>query len=197
MQGYAPLDQYLMGFRAPEEVPPTFLVEGASVFLTLPRSGVSFNGVRRDVTVSDIIEAEGKRHPDHTVSQRKFRFGFVLIARADDREYSLQLAQIEAYRDEFERYYSKAASERASAETAQKRSVRVSIFPAAGVRVGASAKGSISIAAPAESALTFLLRPQNGSVDVPGSVVIPAGATTALFDIAGKRRDVEEISIEP
>ena len=75
VQGYAPLDQYLMGLRAPEEVSPTFLVESASVFnQSLPRSGVSFNGVRRDVSVSDIIEAEGKRRPDHTVSQRKFRF---------------------------------------------------------------------------------------------------------------------------
>src|SRR5262249_20511776 len=81
VEGYSPLDQYLMGFRTPDEVPPQFLVTGPdrSFATRLPRVGVSFDGQRRDVSAAEIIAAEGRRTPDSTVSQRRFRFAFILI----------------------------------------------------------------------------------------------------------------------
>jgi hypothetical protein len=65
VEGYSPLDQYLMGFRTAEEVAPPFLVTGPSrSFATrLPQVGVSFDGQRRDITAADIIAAEGRRTP--------------------------------------------------------------------------------------------------------------------------------------
>src|SRR5262249_3953466 len=73
--------QYLMGFRTPDEVPPPFLVTGPgrSFATRLPQVGVSFDGQRRDVSAAEIIAAEGRRTPDSTVSQRRFRFAFILI----------------------------------------------------------------------------------------------------------------------
>jgi hypothetical protein len=46
-----------------------------------PLKGVSFNGQRRDIDVSEIIAAEGRRSPDHTVAQRTFRMAVVLVVR--------------------------------------------------------------------------------------------------------------------
>ncbi|MEP7365493.1 MAG: hypothetical protein ABI972_19745, partial [Acidobacteriota bacterium] len=81
VEGYAPLDQYLMGFRDPSEVPNTFYVTSASIGSNdrPPQSGVSFNGIRRDVSVNDIVALYGPRRPNASMAQRRFRFGFILI----------------------------------------------------------------------------------------------------------------------
>ena len=82
-EGYPPLDQYLMGLRAPAEVPPRFPVRiPVSDRECGPQIGVSFNGHRRDIRVEEFIDAEGRRTPDHTVSQRRFRFAFLLVTQA-------------------------------------------------------------------------------------------------------------------
>ena len=197
VQGYSPLDQYFMGLRAPAEVPPTFLVENASISpLTGPRSGISFSGTRRDVTVDELIQAEGPRRPDYTVSQRKFRFAFVLITAQGSQPTQEQLAQVDKYRDEFEKFYRSSASDRASAETGLAKSLRVSLFPAAGVRVGSVTRATISTASALTAPLAILLRTRNGVAEAPASVTIPAGAASVAFDITGTRRGVEEISVE-
>jgi uncharacterized protein (TIGR03437 family) len=55
----------------------------------------------------------------------------------------------------------------------------------------------VAIEEPAATPLTVLLRPQNGSVETPASVVIPAGQTEAKFEFAGRRAGVEELMVEP
>ena len=82
VEGYAPLDQYLMGFRAPDEVPPTFYVANSGIFTRLPQVGVEFSGERRDIRIEEVIASEGRRTPDSTVAQRQFRFALILIVRA-------------------------------------------------------------------------------------------------------------------
>jgi hypothetical protein len=68
VQGFAPLDQYLMGWRRPEDVPDTFLVTGAPAFLQQlhPLRGYSFDGQRRDVSISEMVQTMGRRTPDST-----------------------------------------------------------------------------------------------------------------------------------
>ena len=199
VEGYSPLDQYLMGFRAPEEVAPTFLVTGASrSFAFNPgQTGVSFDGQRRDVNVADIIAAEGRRTPDSTVSQRRFRFAFVLIVRQGSTPPQADTDQIETYRRQFENYYGHAASDRASADTSLRLSLRLSTFPASGVLAGQSAGGSISIQKPAAAPLTIVLRTQTGAAAVDPSVTILAGATSARFTVTGVRGGVDELSAQP
>jgi len=75
-EGYAPLDQYLMGFRAPMST-PTFLVRFAHVSSEpSPQVGGAFDGNRRNIAIQDLIDAVGRRTPDSTVSQRRFHSHF-------------------------------------------------------------------------------------------------------------------------
>lgn len=198
VEGFSALDQYLMGLRAPEEVPDTFLVTNArGTVLRLPRVGATFDGNRRDIRIDEIVAAEGRRTPDHTVAQRRFRFAFALITAAGTEPTAAQIGQLEMWRERFEQFYNKATSGRGYADTSLKRSLRVSTWPAAGVRVGGTANGTVTLESPAASTLTVLLRAQNGNVQLPASVTVPAGATQASFSIAGLRQGTDEIVAEP
>jgi hypothetical protein len=198
VQAYSPLDQYLMGFRAPEEVAPAFLVNGSGVFASrLPQVGVSFNGQRQDIGVEDIIAAEGRRTPDSTVSQRRFRFAFILIAPQGAAPSAADLNQIDSYRQQFEAYYAQAASGRAAADTALRLSLRLSTFPAAGVFAGGAITATLSIQKPAPTPLTITLTTRTGAAKVDPSVTIPAGATSVTFHLAGVRAGVDEIVAQP
>jgi uncharacterized protein (TIGR03437 family) len=199
VEGYSPLDQYLMGFRAPDEVPPTFLVNGAGRAFSqrIGQTGVSFDGQRRDVSVADIIAAEGRRTPDSTVSQRRFRFAFILIVRQGTTPPQASLDQIDTYRRQFESYYGRATLDRATADTALRMSLRLSTFPAAGVIAGRSITATVSIQKPAAAPLSIALKSQTGGTGMGSSVTIPAGATSASFTLAGVRAGVDEISAQP
>lgn len=198
VQGFSPVDQYLMGLRPPEEVGPTFLVAGTTrAFATRsPLTGVRFDGQRRDVSVEEIVASEGRRTPDSTVSQRRFRFAFVLIVRQGSTPAQSDIDQIDTYRREFESYFRRAASDRASADASLKMSLRLSIFPAAGVIAGRSMAASVSIQKPAVLPVTIALRTLNGAGRVDPSVTIPAGATSATFTVTGMRGGVDEILAE-
>ncbi|MBM3744650.1 MAG: hypothetical protein FJW34_02500 [Acidobacteria bacterium] len=197
-EGFSPLDQYLMGFRAPEEVPGSFLVTGASVSRERhPQLGVSFHGERRDVALEEVVRAEGRRTPDHTVAQRRFRFAFILITRAGEEPPTADLQKIDTFRREFQTYYRKATGERAFAETALRRALRLSTFPAAGVLAGGSMPAAVELERPAQANLTVDLRSLNGFTSVPAWVIIPAGSTRAGFTIAGLRTGVDELVATP
>jgi hypothetical protein len=194
VQEYSPLDQYLMGFRAPEEVAPAFLVNGSGVFASrLPQVGITFNGQRQDIGVQDIIAAEGRRTPDSTVSQRRFRFAFILIVPQGSAPTQASLNQLDLYRLQFEQYYGQAASGRAAADTALRLSLRLSTFPAVGLFAGSTITASLSIQKPAPAPLTITLTTQSGAASVDPSVTIPAGATSVNFNLKGVHEGVDEI----
>lgn len=199
VEGFAPLDQYLMGFRPPQEVPDTFLVvnpRGANT-TGQPRLGVSFNGERRDIRIDEIIQAEGRRIPDHTVSQRRFRFAFIVVTANGSEPSTADLEQVETYRREFEAFFQKAASGNAFADTTLKRSLRVSTFPASGVIEGGTATATVAIEQPASAPLTVLLRSVSGAIEPPASITIPAGATQAQFTYRGRREGTDDLIAEP
>ncbi len=203
VEGFSPLDQYLMGLRAPEEVTPPhelFVVTGASINRTsssLPEPGVSFNGTRRDISIQEIIQAEGRRTPDHTVSQRRFRFAFILVTARGNQPSQPELDKLERFRQEFETFYRRATSDRAWADTTLKRSLKLSVFPAAGTLAGVRRSVTLSIEKPAATALAVALRTTGGLVQTPASVTIPAGATSATFSITGMAPGVDELTATP
>ena len=197
-EGFSPLDQYLMGLRAPEEVPGSFLVTSASVSpLRHPQVGVSFDGQRRDIAVEEIIRAEGRRTPDHTVAQRHFRFAFILLSPSGTEPSAAELQKLETFRREFETYFHQATSQRASADATLRRALRVSLFPAAGALAGSAMTASVALERPAEANLTVYLRALNGYAGVPAAVTIPAGATQASFTVTGLRAGVDELVATP
>jgi hypothetical protein len=200
VQGYAPLDQYLMGFRAPEEVPPTFLVTASPQVFSGSRSpqiGVSFDGKRRDITVQELIDAVGRRMPDSTVSQRRFRFAFLLIVPAASQTSAAQIAQIDTYRGLFEGFYERAASDRAHAETTLKRALHLSAFPAAGVLDGGMIAATLALDAPTDTPLNVLLSSDSGAISLPSYVTIAAGSSEATFYMLGLRSGVDTVTARP
>ncbi len=202
VEWYSPLDQYLMGFRAAEEVEAAqqmFLVTGvpASFKSRHPQSGVGFDGQRRDIRIEELIAAVGRRTPDYTVAQRRFRFAFILVIREGSQPSEAELAQLEAYRSGFEVFYQQAASNRAYADAALRRSLTLSIAPAAGVMAGQSVTATVSIDKPAEAPLTVSLEAQTGAANTAEVVTIASGATSASFAVTGVREGVDEISAVP
>ena len=193
---YSPLDQYLMGFRAPGEVPPTFLVTGSMTgkATMFPGVGFGFDGMRQDISVNDIIQAVGRRTPDNTVAQRHFRMAFVLIVKAGTNPSQQDVARLESYRSQFEPFYAAAAGGRASVDTTLRHALSLSVAPAAGVVAGESGKASLSIQQRATSPVTVYLQTGSGTIAVPRSVVIPAGAALATFTIQGLAAGVDDLT---
>ena len=193
-EGYAPLDQYLMGMRAPAEVPPTFLVESATLgfFARPPQTGVRFDGLRRDIAVGELIEAEGRRTPDHTVAQRRFRFAFVLLVTPGTEPTPEQVAQVERYRAEFGPYYDRMTGGRGAAETTIREALAFSTQPAGGVVTGGTAEIRIEVARPGPVEVALVASP-GGLLWLPERVTIPAGATSALVRVTGANPGVADI----
>ena len=199
VEQYSPLDQYLMGFRAAGEVPPTFLVTGnpPGFSSTFPQVGITFNGGRRNIEVDELIQAEGRRTPDSTVAQRHFRMAFVLIVKAGSTPPAAELTQLEGYRSQFETFYSRATGGRAHMDAALRRALSLSVAPAAGVVAGGSMTATVSIQQPAVSALTVNLESGSGAIALPSFVVIPKGSTSVNVAINGLNPGVDDLTATP
>ena len=199
-QAYAPLDQYLMGFRDPSEVPAVFLVNNPSPNYIAAQhqfSGISFDGTRQDVTVDDVIAAEGERRPDSTVAQRRFRFAFILVVAAGSQPSAADLAQVDAYRQQFEAFYTNAASGRATADTALAHSLKFSLYPASGIVAGRTARATVTLATPPTADLTVHFQTSASTVQFPDSVTIPAGSASAAFSLQGMNSGVTDVVAIP
>jgi len=199
VEGYSPLDQYLMGFIPPEQVSPTFYVKNPTTTAgsRAPQLGVNFNGQRVNVSINDLIAVQGRRTPDSSVSQRHFRFGFILATAAGVTPTADQLAQIDTYRREFEAAYPRYSTGNATADTVLAKAVQLSTSPAAGVLAGSAGTGTVSIDHPVQTATTFSLRTQSGAITAPSTVTIPAGATQATFSMTGVRTGVDDLIAQP
>src|SRR5215831_1955725 len=199
-QGYSPLDQYLMGLRAPADLPDTFVVTDYPSFILPtfhPAAGVGFDGNRLGISVNDLIRAEGRRTPDSTVAQRRYRFGFIMVVPAGSTVPEADVQQVDTYRQQFEAFFAKASGGNASAVTTLNRRLSLSVFPAAGVLAGATASATISVQTPPRTDVTITLQMANGFAQAPATVRIPAGASSATFTVTGLKSGVEELVATP
>jgi uncharacterized repeat protein (TIGR01451 family) len=97
---WSPLDLYLAGFYAPEQVPPFFLIDNPAVDATqLSRSGATVTGTKRVVTIADVIAAEGPRVPPAATSQKQLRAAFVLVTRPGEAVTDAQILGVERVRE--------------------------------------------------------------------------------------------------
>ncbi len=98
---FSPVDLYIMGLIPPEEVPPFYVIEDAEAPATPtdPLWGgpvephtfpwfeadapLTVSGTRRDVTIDDIIEANGERTPA-AGTKTSYTLGIVLLTSKDD-----------------------------------------------------------------------------------------------------------------
>ncbi len=124
-RGYSALDQYVMGLRAPEEVPPFFYVEDpdnfrpnrAFRFSSTPEAGISFTGSRRDVRIEDVVAVLGPRVPEAARAPRLLRQAFVLVADEIAPVTEARSAALARIRARFGPYYRQATDGRGEADS--------------------------------------------------------------------------------
>ena len=120
---YSPLDQYAMGLRAAAEVPPFFYVKDPDNFrpnrpykaTSGPEGGVSFTGVRQDLTVTDVVAALGPRRP--AFGPAVFRQAFVFVADSPGAATGVRLSALSRIRERFEVYFRAATDGRGAVDT--------------------------------------------------------------------------------
>jgi hypothetical protein len=202
VEGFSSLDRYLMGLIPAEQVPPSFIVRNPSIGDELfnashaPLAGIFFNGERVDLTMDMILEAHGRRSPDHTVSQKNYRFAFVLLVEEGFEPPPEQIEKLDRFRTEFEEYFEQASGGIATVETELVYQLTLSTWPAAGVRQGASLPAAVVLAFPEREDLTVRLVSEKGLAGVPESVTIPAGEAFAEFTIEGRDSGVDHLTAE-
>jgi hypothetical protein len=116
---YSALDQYLMGLRAPSEVPPFFVVRNPIATnndpARDPRAGESFDGTRKDVTIEDVLAALGPREPAATGWSTPFRQAFIYVAVGGPAE-PAALARVERIRTAFPAFFAKSTDGRGAVD---------------------------------------------------------------------------------
>jgi hypothetical protein len=117
---YSPLDQYLMGIRGPEEVPPFLLVRSPSGTATsparAPESGVTFNGTRRDVTIDEVVAAMGPRNPTASTRLPAFRQAFIYVNVGVPLDAGA-VAKLDRIRQQWPEQFRRSTDRRRSVET--------------------------------------------------------------------------------
>jgi hypothetical protein len=121
VQRYSPFDLYAMGLLAEGEVPPTFFVAGPSgasqTNESPPRTGVSFSGTRREVTIADVVAAMGPRDPPASRAPRVHRQAFVYVVSAGRSADPAAISKLEGFRRAFEPFFAAATGGRMVLET--------------------------------------------------------------------------------
>jgi hypothetical protein len=116
VQRYSLLDLYAMGLVEASEVPALFFVDQATGLgqdrESGPRTGVSFSGSRRDLTLADIVAAVGPRRPSAGQSPRLHRQAFVYVVGRGRTADPAALAKLERIRAEWEPFFASATGGR-------------------------------------------------------------------------------------
>lgn len=198
-QGLSMLDQYLMGLIPPGEVPPSFYVAPRVTFYRAedgPRPGAAFDGERINVTVDSIIDANGRRTPDSSVAQRRFRMAFVLIT-SDQLPVNLtDIAKLDQHRQEFERYFARITNQRAAADTSLRLAMDVAPGPAAGFIEGTPGRLRVEFAEELAAPMTLRIRSAEGRVNIPEVLVAPPGLRSVEIPVETPRAGTDTVTIE-
>lgn len=121
VERYSLLDQYFMGLVDRTEVPPFFFVRDVvnttRTADSAPRVGVRFDGVRRDVTIDNVVAAMGARQPAAAASPRTLRQAFVYVTSAGRMPTQDDVIKLDRIRIAWEQFVSAATDFRLSVDT--------------------------------------------------------------------------------
>lgn len=115
---YSEMDQYLMGLRLPEEVPPQFLVDIGTLSGTaaLPPQFhgeyITIKGKRVDFTVEDVIRSVGPRDPP--LEPCHWKGALILVVPAGKPPTPQQVQKVATYGQRWESFYAWATDGRGS-----------------------------------------------------------------------------------
>lgn len=190
-QTFSALDQYLMGMREADEVPPMFYVAQPAASRSLgtasraPEVGVRFDGVRKEVRIEDIVAAMGERRPSAPLAQRHFRFAFVLLVPSGSEPSAEAIRRVNRVRTSLATFYRVHMGSRATVETDIVRMLHLSAWPAGGLIAGGTGRANLAIAEPRASDLTVHVALDDPLASLPATVTIPAGEVEASFGLRG------------
>jgi hypothetical protein len=123
VQRYSRLDQYAMGLLSEFSVGEFFYVENPTNMSSnrtsesSPEIGVTFNGTRRDVLISDIVAILGRREPSAADSARVHRQAFVYLVSSGRTADAGQVSKLENIRRAWEAFFFQATERRMQAIT--------------------------------------------------------------------------------
>lgn len=112
---FSTLDQYIMGLRPPADVNPFFVIGSPSGLFAAgsgPAVGTMLTGTRIDVTVDNVITAEGARKPAYPFAPTKVRGAIILLTRNGQTPTAGELQKIEDFRVQWEQFYMQATDNR-------------------------------------------------------------------------------------
>lgn len=112
--GYSYLDLYLMGLISPAEVPDFFLLRHLQYAGRDARGHRIFKAARLDLTIAEVIAADGPRRPDVAHSQRRFNTGMVMIVLPGRRPSARLLRAVRGIRRQWLQYFSIVTGRRAA-----------------------------------------------------------------------------------
>jgi hypothetical protein len=120
-QRYGPLDQYLMGVRTAEEVPPFFFIrspiaDGAQTAERAPESNVDIKGTKKEVTIADVIAAMGPRSPAAAPNGAPWRVAFLYVTEGEAGD-AAAVAIVDRIRSQFEEFFPRSTEGRLSIDT--------------------------------------------------------------------------------
>ena len=188
VERYSDLDQYLMGLLPPEEVTGSFLVKDSISAFTAsraPQLNANFSGRRANVTIDQIISANGPRIPNAVVAPKNFNFAFLLVVPRNTTPSTEQVAKLDRIRQGWEQFFARATGFRGTAGTGLVRGLSWTTSPL-GLLAGTEVQAQVELLAAAASDVTVSLVSSNPSaVALPASVVIPAASRSALVKVTG------------
>ena len=119
---YSKLDQYIMGFRDPNQVGPMFFVDNVTGTTRTPSSapaiGISFRGTRQNLTVNDIISSEGPRIPTVAASPKIFKQAFILLVQRGTSPSNAEVTKLDRVRQRWQEFFGQATEGLGTADTA-------------------------------------------------------------------------------
>lgn len=117
---YSPLDQYAMGLIGADDVPPFYVVGECSNPSGAPAVGAVIQGPRIDVSIDQIVAAEGPRVPDFRKAPHSFNMAFILVSEAGQFPPDESIAKVDRIRAAWEPYFAAATDGNGTVRTALK-----------------------------------------------------------------------------
>ena len=112
-----------MGLVDQTQVPPFFYVENPVNVVppktaeSSPAVGVTFSGIRRNVTIDDVIAVLGPRTPSAARSPREFRQAFIYVVAPGRTADPFALEKLDRIRMAWDQFASAATDSRMRVET--------------------------------------------------------------------------------
>jgi hypothetical protein len=117
---FSRLDQYVMGLRPAGQIPDMFYALDQSLTLqagSAPQEGVTFNSSRVNVSIDQIIAAEGERIPAAADAKKAFKMAFVLLGRQGEPPSQASIDKLNGIRKKWQAFFKKGTDGLGAAPT--------------------------------------------------------------------------------